>query len=520
VTAVVTVGVAALCHASSGSAAPIPAVPIEAIGPEPTVPAYVGKPAKPDPVAVEPVWQNPYMAPNPRNSVHNDSWQSDAYSQLGGPLGRSPRTFSTAIGRTCITLTFDAKGRLIGTCTNLDDGPGLYLLDPHDLSTLAFHQLPYVPPPEGTSPALNTTGGVYFYLDEQDRVTVAASNGHILVFRVDDSGTDPTFEQVGDHDLNGCIPSGERIPSALPDLNGRIWFVGRYEGTIGILDPRTGRCTSTTVGEEIENSFAVDRRGIYVVSDSALYKLKAGPNLQANLAWRARYRNSGVWKPGQVNAGSGTTPTLIGTGKPRPDYVAITDNADPMNVVVYRTADDVAPGERRVCRVPVFAAGASATENSLISMGRSLIVENNYGYDLLKFNDIIAGGIPLGGDPALVSSPGMARIDIDRDGEGCHLVWTNRKVRAPSVVPKGNARNGLIYTFENTRDRGAPKSDPWYWTALDYDTGKVAWKRLAGHGGLYNNHYAGIALGRDRQSGKPTLYLGGVGGIMALRDRR
>lgn len=512
--------VAALTFASVGSAAPVPAVPIEATGPEPTVPTYIGKPAKPDPVAVEPVWQNPHMAPNPRNSVHNDSWQSDAYSQIRGPLGRSPKTLSTAIGRTCITLTFDSEGRLIGTCTNLNDGPGLYLLDPHDLSTLAFRQLPFVPPPDGTSPALNTTGGAYFYLDDQDRVTVAASNGHILIFRVDDTGHEPEFEQVGDYDLTGCMPSGERIPSALPDASGLIWFVGRYEGTIGILNPDNGRCSSTTIGEEIENSFAVDRGGIYVVSDRALYKLTAGRDLQARLSWRARYRNSGIWKPGQINAGSGTTPTLIGTGKRRPTYVAITDNADPMNVVVYRTADEVAAGDRRVCSIPVFAAGASATENSLISMGRSLIVENNYGYDLLQFNDIIAGGIPLGGDPALVSSPGMTRIDIDRDGDGCHVVWTNNRVRAPSVVPKGDARNGLIYTFENARDRGAPKSDPWYWTALDYDTGRVAWKRIAGHGGLYNNHYAGIALGRDSQSNKPTLYLGGVGGIMALRDGR
>ena len=38
---------------------------------------------------------------------------------------------------------------------------------------------------------------------------------------------------------------------------------------------------------------------------------------------------------------------------------------------------------------------------------------------------------------------------------------------------------------------------------------------FAGHGGLYNNHYAGIALS---PSGKPTLYLGGIGGIVALRE--
>jgi hypothetical protein len=39
------------------------------------------------------------------------------------------------------------------------------------------------------------------------------------------------------------------------------------------------------------------------------------------------------------------------------------------------------------------------------------------------------------------------------------------------------------------------------------------YKSLAGTGTLYNNNYAGIALGRDG-----TEYLGTIGGIIALRD--
>ena len=51
-------------------------------------------------------------------------------------------------------------------------------------------------------------------------------------------------------------------------------------------------------------------------------------------------------------------------------YVAITDNADPMDVVVYRTRVRLKKRQRRlVCKVPVFAKGASATENSLIGAG-------------------------------------------------------------------------------------------------------------------------------------------------------
>jgi hypothetical protein len=166
----------------------------------------------------------------------------------------------------------------------------------------------------------------------------------------------------------------------------------------------------------------------------------------------------------------------------------------------------------------VFAKGASADENSLISMGPSLIAENNYGYVLQKWNDVIAGGIRLGGNLGSLSAPGMDRIDIARDGSGCRIVWRNRTIRTPSAVSKGDTANGLIYSYVKPRDRGHPGAADWYWAAISYRTGKVVWMRRAGHGGLYNNHYAGIAIGQNPRTRKATLYLGGIGGIVALRD--
>jgi hypothetical protein len=507
---------------AAAQAATVPATPIAPSGPQPTLPAYQGAPFTPRAVpGVRAPWQHPRMAPNPKNGVHNDAWQTDNYPTLSGPVGRNPQTLSTSFGRTCITLTFDRRGRIIGSCTNLPQGPALYLLDPVTLDQLAFLQLPYVPAPAGTNPALNTTGGAYFYLDDKDRVVLATGTRRIIVVRVNDSGPEPRFEQVAQYDPSPCLQDGERMPSALPDAQGRLWFVGRTKGTIGVLDRRTGRCASILTNEEIENSFAVASDGIYVVSDKAMYKLTAGRDLKPRIRWRQVYRNSGIFKTGQINTGSGTTPTLIWptrrTKGTAPGFVAITDNADPMNVVVYRTANRLRRGERRrVCEVPVFRPGASATENSLISIGRSILVENNFGYDLQQFNDIIAGGVRVGGDLNKVSEPGIARIDINARGTGCRAVWRNSEVRAPSVVPKGNSRTGQVYVFENLPDPAG--ADPWYWTSLDFRTGKVAWRQRAGHGGLYNNHYAGIALGRNPQTKRTTLYLGGVGGVMALRD--
>src|SRR3954453_7817580 len=526
--AAAAIAAAALLLPAAATAAPEKAKQIDSTGPAPSTPPFIGKAAKAHPIAgIRPAWQDPFMARNPLNSVHNDAWQTDVYTQFPGPLGKSPQTLSTSIGRTCITLRFDSKGRLIGSCTNLTDGPGLYLLDPITLDTLAFMQLPYVPPSPGTNPATNTTGGAYFYLDDENRVGLAASNRQILVVAVDDSGSSPQFKQVASYDPTPCLQPDERMPSALPDRTGRLWFVGRTKGTVGVLDPATGKCGSTLLNEEIENSFAVASDGVYIVSDKRMYKFRAGAGLKPRLVWKSKYRNSGVQKPGQFNAGSGTTPTLLWplgrrTKSTKPGFLAITDNANPMDVVVYRAADKLGHGRKRaVCTVPVFRKGASDTENSLTGMGRSLYVENNYGYDLQKWNDVIsgpAGPVPIGGDRSQVSVPGVARIDVNANGSGCRKVWTNNSVRAPSVVPKGNTRNGLLYFYENLKDLKVPDSDPWYWTAVDRRSGKVVWKQMAGYGGRYKNHYAGIALARNPAGGKTTLYVGGIGGIMALGD--
>ena len=492
--------------AVSGAAS---ATPIPPSGPVPTLPARMGNAAKADAIpGVTPAPQAPFMARDPKNNVHNDAWMTDNYTQLSGPLGRSPEVLSTTIGRVCVTLTFDRRGRIVATCTDASHGPALYMFDPTTLEQLAFMQLPNAPPPAGTSPGTNTTGGLYFYLDNRDRAVIATADRKILVIAETDDSGQPGFRTVAEYDPTPCLPPDERIPSVLPDQQGRLWFVGRTHGTVGVLDPSTGKCGAIVLGEEIENSFAMAKDGAYIVTDTAQYKFRAGAGLTPHAVWRATYRNTGEQKPGQFNAGSGTTPTLSWGTKPNarsevPDYVAIADNADPLDVVVYRAADKLAPGENRVvCQVPIFSKGASADENSLISIGQSFIAENNYALQPRP-------------NFAVASEPGMARVDVDSGGTGCKKVWTNTSVRTSSAVAKGDSANGLIYTYENLSDESG--ADPWYWTAVNYRTGRIAWRQRAGYGGLYDNHYAGIALGKTR-GGNPTLYLGGIGGIMALRD--
>lgn len=460
--------------------------------PSPTAPpAVVGAPAIAAPMSPTIAPGNPFMAPNPAGNLHNDPWMTDAYPDRPGPLGRDLVADSGAMPLgLCGSLTFDSGGRLVSVCPSFSNPVTARVIDPSSLRVLSTY-VTGAPNAPGPKAFQNFTGGGYFFLDRRDRIWSATKTSHLLVLAERDQGR--KLVKTADYDLSGALRPGERVTSALPDFNGRVWFVSKQGGVVGVLDTKARKLETVRLGEQIENSFAVDRGGVYIASDRKMYRfgLRGG---KPHVTWSITYKNSGIAKPGQVNAGTGTTPTLLRGG-----YVAITDNADPMDVVVYRTAAHLPRGVRRtVCAVPVFGRGASATENSLNAAGRSLFVENNYGY-----RD------PFGAQAGTLTAPGWARVDIKGDGSGCRLVWTNRDVRAPTALAKLSDKTGLIYTYEQY----APNA--WAWVAIDAHTGRTAWRRYAGTGLAFNNNYAGVALGRDG-----TAYLGVVGGVVRLRDRQ
>ena len=477
---------------------PIPSLPT-------SDPSYKGHPATPYRVKVGRIPHNRFTAPNGRSEIHDDAWQTDSMP-FAGPLGRSPKTFSALLQRDCGSLTFDREGRIISVCVGAS-GPQLYMLDPNTLATLATFTLP----PRQDVPSnvfQDFTGGGYFYLDNQDRVVTATTTKHILV--IEERGS-AGFGLVRDYDLSQVFTKSEKITSALPGNKGLLWIVARSDGVVATMNFKTGHTHLMRLGHggegEIENSFATDQKGgVYIATNRKLYKFVATKQGVPKIVWQVRYPNSGEHKVGQVDDGTGTTPTVMQGG-----YVNITDNADPMDIVVYRTARFPTRFVRRhhrrrrvrakrlVCKVPIFSRGSSADENSIIVAGRAMIAENNYGY-----NDptSITGG--------KLTAPGFVRVDINKNGRGCHKVWTNNSERAPTVVSKLDLANGLIYSY--TKDPG--NDDPWYWTALDFRTGRTVFKKLSGTGNLgYNNNYAGLAVGPNG-----TAYLGTIGGIIALKD--
>ena len=479
------VGLSGSVASAAAPAAPIPEGPGASQLPEFT--RFRDNPTSVRIDATEPP-RHPFMAPNGKSNIHDDAYMTDTY-RWAGPAGSDMKQRSSFQAAECATHTFDSEGRIVTICIGAE-GPRLAMFDPDTLELLAVHPLP--PRQPGGDPFTDFSGGGYFYLDHRDRAVIPTSNRQLWIVR---ETAEPGFEPERVYDLNSVMTPDDKVFSALPDWDGRIWFASA-KGVVGNVEPESGRVRAVRLGEQIANSFAVDETGgVFIVTDAALYRFDADPNGKPKVTWREVYPNSGIKKPGQVSAGSGTTPTLMGS-----DYVSITDNADPMDVVVYRRGAR-AEGSRRVCTEPVFKKGESATDNSLIGTDTAMVVENNYGY---------SG--PLATQDGESVPGGLERVDIDADGSGCHRVWHSNE-RAPSVVPKLSVKNGLVYTY--TKDPRSDGQDAWYLTTLDFANGKTVYKRLGGEGLGYNNHYAPISIAPEG-----NLYVGTLGGLVLLRDGR
>ena len=224
------------------------------------------------------------------------------------------------------------------------------MLDPRTLDLLAEQPLP-PRQPGTTNPFNDFSGGGYFYLDNLDRAVIPPLTATSGWWGETAGLLGPGFQIERDYDLSGVTAVDDKLFSALPDWSGRLWFISQ-QGVVGTIDPGSGAVRTLDLGEQITNSFAVDESGgVYIVSDAAMYRFDATPAGAPAVTWREVYPNSGIHKPGQSGPGSGTTPDVMGS-----DYVAIADNADPMNVVVYKRAKQV-KGSRLVCAQPVFQPG-------------------------------------------------------------------------------------------------------------------------------------------------------------------
>ncbi|WP_460786431.1 hypothetical protein [Nocardioides maradonensis] len=446
-------------------------------------------PVTPQPIVADVPPQNPHLAPDGTNSMHNDAYGTNAY-QVSGPLGRDLQVSSRSYGVSeCATIAFDSRGRIVGLCGGLE-GFALRLIDPVTLEQIATLTTSTRPLTSLVgNPFADICGGTYFYLDNHDVAYVVTTDKTIIRVKVGAT----SLRKIGTYDVSAQVPGKDCLVATMPDWSGNVFFATQ-QGRVGVIKPTTGAVhTIRFVGEGIFNSMSGDETGaVYVVTDHKLYAIAAGAAGVPHVRWAAAYERGSVQKPGQLSQGSGTTPTLLDNG-----LIAITDNADPrMHVQFYRRTGPAAG--RRVCQATVFAAGASDTENSLAKAGPdSVIVENNYGYRGVQ--STILGQ---------TSSPGAAKVTAR--GGTCTVDWTNPIV-APTSVPKTSLANGLVYVY--AKPPSNLLDDSWYLAALDIRTGRTRWQQKTGTGITWNNHYASIYIGPDG-----AAYIATLVGLVRFKD--
>ncbi len=490
------------------------AVVLAASAAPPVLAPFIGTPAVANPVGA-PSPQHPHLAVSASNAMHGDSYNSGSHGPTG-PLGNATTVSTWTYGALCAAQEFDTAGHLFTVCGSLS-GFMLQALDPQTGEVIARQQLPNRVSTQQAQFTLDlqliyndTSGGAYFFLDDQERVVLVDADQNLRVFRLTgntftEDASYPLVSHLSERDcfdLNtNPFPSGhcDVVTSVMPDWSGRYWWVSR-RGIVGTVDPVTGQVSTTQLpGEEIENSVAVDSDGVYVLSDHAQYMMTADPSGTPTVEWREEYDHSGGIRPGQVSLGSGTTPTLVGS-----DLLAIADGADPVRVVIMKRGASIT-GPRTMCTMPVFNPGASAAENSLTTDGdgTAVVVQNTYGYSN-------PNSLPYGA----TSPGGVTKIEIDRGSDTCNVAWTN-PTPIPSSTMKLSRGAGLIYGYSKRGDSAG--RDVWYWTAIDWRTGATVYQVLAGAtqgltSGL-NSNWGVVSIGPDG-----TAYMGILDGLLKIQD--
>ena len=467
-------------------------------------------------------FRHPYLAAEGQNGMHSNSYNTGAYD-FDAPTGKNTVVDSRSMnvfGGLCATTMFDSQGRLMCISGNVV-GFRLLLMDPDTLEILCETRLPQrastvdaIKSFQFSKISEDTSGGAYCHLLAGDRPIIGNSDNVIQVFRVDESSGKPEWKIDCEWDVMGSLPKGSYITDAIPDYDGNVWFVTR-PGEVGYienaLNSMTGKekvhvlnikeLTGLDNGEEIQNTLAVCNDGIYIVSDYAMYRFEIGEDGAPAYTWRTEYDRGTTLKPGAINQGSGTTPTLLDCTRADGSIahlVAITDNADEqINVVVYERESG-----KILAEVPCFTKGKSVSENSLIAYGRSFIVENNYSENGAAFLTL---------DPS--SEQGVWRIDMNENCDGAFVAWRSEEASC-TVVPKLSTKTGLVYLYTREYDKKIPAlTVAWYFTAIDFRTGETVFKVHTGNGINWNNSYGPITIGPNG-----TAYVGVFNGIVSVKD--
>jgi hypothetical protein len=233
--------------------------------------------------------------------------------------------------------------------------------------------------------------------------------------------------------------------------------------------------------QTVSNNIAADENGgIYVVTSKRMVRVNHDPETgDLAKAWSSPYNAGSDVSEIRLGEGSGSTPTLMGTGRKQDKFVVITDGQDLMHLDLFwrngvpKKWDGLGNDHprRMACEYPVTFgdpnADVSLSEQSVAVRGYGTLNVNN----LLKYE--FPDGLPAvllnalaalrGGDPA-ATPHGAERIDWNPKTQRCHSVWANGRVSIPNGIPSISEGSKLAYGMRL-------KGDEWGVGGLEWKNG-------------------------------------------------
>ena len=301
--------------------------------------------------------------------------------------------------------------------------------------------------------------------------------------------------------------------------------IATKRGTVGVVSRGfdsarylyLGGPSSEAESEEISNSIACDETGgIFVVTSRRMYRVQwTGYELTTDEdmgAWSAAYETGDDVSGPRLGPGSGSTPTLMGSGD-QDRFVVITDGQELMHLVLLwrdEIPDDWTriPGtrDRRIAaQVPVTfgdpGAVQSLSEQSVCVRGYGALVVNNQMKISIDSNllSILLSNIPS------IAPYGAEKFVWNPQARELRTAWVNREISLPNGIPAMSAATNLIYDV-------GQRSGTWTMEALDWETGRSVFHVPTGEKLRYNSAYAATEIGLGGSLVSGTLY-----GMIRLR---
>jgi len=245
-----------------------------------------------------------------------------------------------------------------------------------------------------------------------------------------------------------------------------------------------GESCASKDAHRISNNIAVDEDGgIYIVTSREMFRLQwDGRNLSQS--WQASYEaGAGSLSALRIGPGSGSTPSLMGTGADEDRFVVFTDGQELMHLVLmWRDEipsdwEPITPGrDRRIaCEFPIRfgdpSQETSLSEQSVLVRGYASILVNNLLQNeppLWKKLPPTVGGLfaVLSGNNLDRAPYGIERVDWDPVTRTCAQVWANPEISVPNGIPTMSEPTGLIYAI-------GQQEGGWGLAMIDFSTGEL-----------------------------------------------